>query len=596
MENTNAGESTTDPWDEFVLGMIAPLGPCPEVHLAPRIPPDLLNRALRAYLPLEGDELLLALFDGRGDRLEGSCALTTRRVYWVVVQPDTSVDGSSKEDAARVSERRQGKPVRRPEPVCLAAHYAALAGAIVPVKVEDGSVRLDLGVGQPLLLRNCDFRVGQLLARFLETVGAAARSGTAPSLMAIDPELAGRVARVLPAVASVTQQARTMSLDLIQFRRALFSATPRIFVTTLLVLACVAVFAAMVHAGVSPVTPDSTALLEWGANKGVRVLLCHEYWRLFTSVFVHGGLIHLALNMWCLTTIGPLVERLYGNLAYLAIYLAAGVGGAIASAASSSSKVSVGASGAIFGVLGALLAFLIIHRRSIPASVLKPLRASAVGFVVFNTFFGLVVTIIDQSAHMGGLVTGFLGGLFLSRSWPVVRSAWITARRIAMTAFCALTLALAALAASHRSETAIPPSARYADVMEQLRPYLGEFDAIRESLAKLDLAAARDDVSFEGRLRAIQDLTDRATRNLKGLRKTTTPDDELSALVGVLLRAQSHLIDCLQATSRYLGSESGAPRELETEIPRQKAATDHAVDEFRTRQLAYLRGHGLIAE
>jgi len=446
-EKTNADESTTGPWEAFVLGMLAPLGPCPDVHISPKIPPDSLNNALRAYLPLEDDELLLALFDGGARRLEGCCALTTRRIYWVAMQRDETPGGRSNEGKAGFPRRANAKP--EPKPICLAATYAALASTIVPVKGEDGSVRLDLGVGQPLFLRTSDLRVGQLLARYLEAVGAAARLGIVPSLSAIDPDVAARVARVLPTVASVTRQARTMNLDMAQFRRALFAATPQVFVTPLLVLSCVAVFVGMVQSGVSPTDPVATALLDWGANQGARVLLRHEYWRLFTSVFVHGGLIHLAVNMWCLMTIGPLIERLYGNLAYLAIFLAAGIGGAIASAATPpTSKVSVGASGAIFGVLGALLSFLIIHRRSIPATVLKPLRGSAVGFVVFNTIFGLVVTIVDQSAHMGGLVTGFLGGFCLSRPWPVIRSAWVAIRRIAMTGVCALTLAALALIAT----------------------------------------------------------------------------------------------------------------------------------------------------
>ncbi len=70
MENTTGNELTTGPWEAFTLGMLAPLGPCPEVHLSPKIPPNVLNQALRAYLPLEGNELLLALIDG-GASLEG---------------------------------------------------------------------------------------------------------------------------------------------------------------------------------------------------------------------------------------------------------------------------------------------------------------------------------------------------------------------------------------------------------------------------------------------------------------------------------------------------------------------------------------------
>ncbi len=595
MEDSTGSELTTGPWEAYTLGMLAPLGPCPEVHLSPKIPPDVLNSALRTYLPLERNELLLALIDGGVDRLEGCCALTSRRVYWVAMQREQTPHGPSKEEAAGTHAEAQKMPARGPKPVCLAASYAGLAGTIVPVKGEDGWVRLDLGVGQPLLLKTSDLRVGQLLARYLETVGAAARSGTAPSLNATDPDLAARVARVLPAVASVTRQARTMNVDLAQFRQTLFTATPRAVMTPLLVLACAAVFVGMVLSGVSATQPTAAALLDWGANEGVRVWLRREYWRLLTSVFVHGGWIHLAVNMWCLINIGPLVERLYGNLAYIAIYLAAGIGGAIASAAIRPDRISVGASGAIFGILGALLSFLIIHRQSIPASVLKPLRASAVGFVVFNTVFGFAVPIIDQSAHMGGLGTGFLAGLLLSRPWPVVASHWVALRRDAMTGLCILALVVAAHAATRQSETHISPALRYEDVRQQLAPTIAELYAIHRDLSQLELRPARKSAaSRQSCLDRIQDLTGRGTRNLIRIRRATTPDAQLRALIDVLNRAQSCQIDWLSATHRYL--ESGADPDLENAVQREEVATDQAIGEFWMQQLAYRREHGLSAE
>ena len=155
--------------------------------------------------------------------------------------------------------------------------------------------------------------------------------------------------------------ARNLGEDLHQFRRALETATPHAFVTPFLILVCVVVYAVMVFSGVSPLWPTGSQLILWGANEGARVILLHEYWRLFTSVFVHGGFIHVALNMWSLLAIGPLVERLYGNVAFAVIYLAAGIGGALSSIAANPVRASVGASGAICGVLGALVAFLLVH-------------------------------------------------------------------------------------------------------------------------------------------------------------------------------------------------------------------------------------------
>ena len=156
-------------------------------------------------------------------------------------------------------------------------------------------------------------------------------------------------------------------------------------------------------------------------------------------------------------------------------------------------------------------------------------------------------------------------------------------------------MVVAALAATYRSETLIPPSERYKDVAEQLAPASDEFDAIAATLSKLDLAAARDDpASRQNCLRTIQDLTDRGARNLARVRKATTPDIQLRALIDVLNRAQSRQIDWLEATRRFV--VSGAAHDLESAVLLQEAATAQAVGEFRMRRLAYRREHGLIAE
>ena len=143
--------------------------------------------------------------------------------------------------------------------------------------------------------------------------------------------------------------------------------------TPLLVVACVAVFAAMVVRGVSPTEPSIEALLDWGGNFGPYVAVDHEYWRLFTSMFLHVGFLHLLFNMWCLLAAGPMVERFFGNLGFAVIYVISGIGGALASTAFHPLLVSAGASGAIFGIFGALFGFLAVQHQTVPAALLKPL-------------------------------------------------------------------------------------------------------------------------------------------------------------------------------------------------------------------------------
>src|SRR5262249_18208339 len=188
---------------------------------------------------------------------------------------------------------------------------------------------------------------------------------------------------------------------------------------------------------------------------------------LFTNVFVHFGLIHLSLNMWNLLVIGPLVERLYGNVAFAVIYLASGIGGSIASFATSPHRVGVGASGAICGVLGGLVAFLVVHRQRIPRTILTSFKRSLLWVVVSMVILGYLIPNIDHQAHLGGFVSGFVAGLLLSRSWPVVKSRSATLRLMVGTFVIAAALTVTALAVSRRASAALPPAIRLQAMSEE---------------------------------------------------------------------------------------------------------------------------------
>ncbi len=198
-----------------------------------------------------------------------------------------------------------------------------------------------------------------------------------------------------------------------QFRQGLVRMR-REWVTDLLLAANVAVFAWMVISGVSPITPDQP-LVPWGANYGP-LTRGPEVWRLASSMFVHGGIIHLGFNMYALYLAGRLVERVYGHLGYALLYLLAGIAGSTASAFVSPLVPSVGASGAVFGVFGALLAFLIRRRSLLRPEVVRPMRRSVATVVLLNVVLGFTVPGIDNAAHLGGLAAGFLAGLVLAPS------------------------------------------------------------------------------------------------------------------------------------------------------------------------------------
>ena len=214
--------------------------------------------------------------------------------------------------------------------------------------------------------------------------------------------------------------------------------TPRAWVTPLLVALIVIGFAVEVALHVSPIKPTVPELLKAGGDFGPAVI-DGEWWRIFTSLFVHAGLLHLACNLWAFWSIGRFSERIFGNLAFLAIYMLSGVGGALASLSVHPLTVCVGASGAIFGVYGATLAFVLTHKGVFPEAFLQKQRNSLLGFVGYNIFFSLRVPNIDLSAHGGGFMTGLLVGALLSRD--LAKPAAHVARRVVSALAVAVGLA-----------------------------------------------------------------------------------------------------------------------------------------------------------
>ncbi len=181
-------------------------------------------------------------------------------------------------------------------------------------------------------------------------------------------------------------------------------------------------------------------LIHWGANVGA-LTFSGEWWRLLTNVFVHGGIIHIAFNMWCLWNLGQLCESLYGRWTYAAVYLTCGVGASLSSAAWHPYVPSVGASGAIFGLAGALLAAFKLGEFSVPRAALSGTLRSLGAFVVYNLIFGFAIPGIDNSAHIGGLITGLAVGALIALIAPRQEHA---PRRAAI--FAVVIVALASMA------------------------------------------------------------------------------------------------------------------------------------------------------
>lgn len=193
-------------------------------------------------------------------------------------------------------------------------------------------------------------------------------------------------------------------------RSGLWQMSP---VNTLLIIINVVVFAVLTFLGD---TTDVQFMYHHGASFWPAIIEEHEYYRLLTCTFIHFGISHLFNNMLVLAYIGDNLERALGRIKYLIVYLAAGVGSSAVSAVWSMWKdeysVSGGASGAIFGVVGALLVIVIRNRGQLEDLSSRQLML----FAGFSIYHGVTSAGIDNMAHISGFVIGaLLGGLLYRR-------------------------------------------------------------------------------------------------------------------------------------------------------------------------------------
>lgn len=195
-------------------------------------------------------------------------------------------------------------------------------------------------------------------------------------------------------------------MDKVQDFFSFFVPQKDFFITPIIIDINILVFAAMVISGVNFMLPSGESLIAWGANFKPNTLN-GEPWRLMTACFLHIGIIHLLMNMYALFSVGIMLEPLLGKTRFIVAYLLTGLTSSIASLWWHDLTISAGASGAIFGLYGVFFALLTTNL--IKEEVRKPLLSSIGFFIIFNLGFGAQAG-IDNAAHIGGLVGGFLIG------------------------------------------------------------------------------------------------------------------------------------------------------------------------------------------
>ncbi len=231
--------------------------------------------------------------------------------------------------------------------------------------------------------------------------------------------------------------------------------------TYLLIALNVLAFLAMWHAGADPRDPTPLDLLRFGACN-TDLVLQGEWWRIVTAMFLHVGLLHLALNMWCLWNLGLFGEPLLGFLGTLAVYLLTGAAGnllsvAVGVALQEFSSVEAGASGAVFGIAGILIVLFSNKELSRPRNGepsiapehLKQLRRSVLQFAGLNLFLGIGLNAtqyvhlgsfplpnvrISNAAHIGGLISGLALGLPLLPRMTSGRKRYLQRQKVTFAA------------------------------------------------------------------------------------------------------------------------------------------------------------------
>lgn len=169
--------------------------------------------------------------------------------------------------------------------------------------------------------------------------------------------------------------------------------------------------------------PSAADLLAIGGNCGKQVFGKGEVWRLLSCCFLHGGVSHLGMNMWCLLAFGRLLEKMAGTLSLIALFVVCGMGGAVCSAYANPDVVSVGASGAIFGFAGAMTTFAYCAFEKAPAHLLWRFMRQNVVFLLVNLFIAFranrhLGASIDIVAHVGGFGIGLIAGVLFGKISP----------------------------------------------------------------------------------------------------------------------------------------------------------------------------------
>lgn len=152
-----------------------------------------------------------------------------------------------------------------------------------------------------------------------------------------------------------------------------------------------------------------------GVLHGYEIFIEGQFYRFITSMFIHSDPMHILMNMLSLYFLGRVFEKFFKPLAYLSIYFVTGIFGSLLLLFVTPESQAIGASGAIFGIFGALAGFAWVHRKSMHDEFMQFMRSFGI-ILLLNFAMGLAIPQIAMSAHIGGLIAGMISGVIMAKN------------------------------------------------------------------------------------------------------------------------------------------------------------------------------------
>lgn len=305
-------------------------------------------------------------------------------------------------------------------------------------------------------------------------------------------------------------------------------------------------------------TRDDRVLLDLGAAFGP-YMRRGEYWRLVMPIFLHGGWLHILGNSYALYILGPILERVYGYGRYATLYIAAGMGGTFLSM-TASRNISVGASGAIMGIAGALVVTGFVHRDAVPARWGRALGVGIIPFILINLAYGLSVHGIDNWGHVGGLATGSLLAFLIPpprHDHPYGEISEAPSESIVVLPLVAVVLAMAATAYHFRTVQAMDRFLSDAERSRSTQQYDREFLSLQQAQA----VAPHEEAPHMGLggYYLTQKKYDQAIREFQEAVRLTEGDDRARLDLGLVYQVKGDLQKAHQIFEQVLGKNPSTP-------------------------------------